>query len=105
MEAVLKDKHQRRADIAKQVAKDKAEESKLQKLLLGRCIGRVWAGGWGLRCTAAREEGSDFCGSHIQKDRWKTHGRMDGDLPPAKRDEMAFYQKKLVAAGKKPPVR
>eukprot|EP00929_Paragymnodinium_shiwhaense_P052124 TRINITY_DN26129_c0_g1_i1.p1 TRINITY_DN26129_c0_g1~~TRINITY_DN26129_c0_g1_i1.p1 ORF type:complete len:553 (-),score=119.97 TRINITY_DN26129_c0_g1_i1:97-1755(-) len=105
LEAVLKDKHQRRADIAKKVAAERAEEERRRLLMRGRCVGRVWAAGWGLRCTACREPGSDFCGSHMQKDRWKTHGRVDGDLPPAKRDEMAWYQKKFVAAGKRPPVR
>eukprot|EP00930_Biecheleria_cincta_P049347 TRINITY_DN34561_c0_g1_i1.p1 TRINITY_DN34561_c0_g1~~TRINITY_DN34561_c0_g1_i1.p1 ORF type:complete len:477 (+),score=62.96 TRINITY_DN34561_c0_g1_i1:190-1620(+) len=101
----LKDKHQQREEIAKQVAVERAREEKQKLLMRGRCIGRVWASAWGLRCTAVCEEGSEFCGSHMQRDRWKTHGRMDGDLPPAKRDEMAYYQQILVKSGKKPPVR
>ena len=105
MDAVLRQKYHRRAEIHKQVAAEKAQEARNRLLSRGRCIGRVWAGAWGLRCTSVCEQNSDFCGSHIQRNRWKTHGRMDGDLPAAKRDEMAFYQQKLVADGKKPPVR
>lgn len=105
LKETLNDKHRRRAEIAKQVAAERAKEEQQKLLMRGRCIGRVWASAWGLRCTAVCEEGSEFCGSHIQKDRWKTHGRMDGDLPPAKRDEMAYYQQVLVKSGKRPPVR
>ncbi|CAK0839597.1 unnamed protein product, partial [Prorocentrum cordatum] len=96
---------QRRAEIARQVAEERAREERQRLLLRGRCAGRVWAGGWGLRCTAVCEEGSDLCGAHAQRGRWKTHGRITGGLPPAKRDEMAHQQQKLVAAGKMPPVR
>jgi len=105
LEAVLQEKHQRRVEIADQVASERADEARRKMLLRGRCIGRVWAAAWGLRCTSICEEGSEFCGSHIQKDRWKTHGRMDGDLPEKKRDEMAWYQKRMVEVGKRPPVR
>ena len=100
LEKVLKEKHERRDEIAAQVRKILANEERARMLLLGRCMGRVWAAGWGLRCTAVCSEGSDFCGSHLVRNRWKTHGRMDGDLPPKKRDEMAFWQQRMVDSGK-----
>jgi hypothetical protein len=103
LEEVLRIKHQKRAEIARQVAEERAEEEKQRLLSRGRCIARVWANAWGLRCTAVCDEGSDFCGVHGR--RWKTHGRMDGDLPEKKRDEMAFWQQKNLKAGKMPPVR
>ena len=74
-----------------------------QMVRRGRCIGRIWADGWGCQCAALCVEGQDMCIHHVKGDRWKTHGRFDGDLPPAKELEMAATQRKWVKQGKRPP--
>merc|ERR1719215_1608884 len=56
-----REKHDRRAEIHRQMSREKREIEKQRILLRGRCVGRVWANSWGLRCTAACEEGSEFC--------------------------------------------
>jgi len=104
LQKILEEKHQQQAQIAKEVAQQKALEDRRELLHRGRCIGRVWANGWGLRCTAVCTDGYEFCGSHLEKERWRTHGRMDGDLPRAKKEEMARTQAKWVRQGKRPPV-
>lgn len=90
-------------EVAREAREERVREQQEAKELRGRCIGRTWAGGWGLRCTSGGAESSDFCGTHAQGDKWKVHGRMDGPLPPAKQEEMAKCQRKMVAQGKRPP--
>lgn len=86
------------------LAREHVVEAKRRKLLQGRCMGRIWADGWGLRCTAICAEGKDLCGTHLKRDKWKTHGRMDGDVPPAKKEEMRKFQELLLKKGINPPV-
>lgn len=97
-------KCEERSKVASSVAKARSEEEAQLLLLRGRCIGRIWADGWGLRCTAVCEEGKDLCGSHITRSTWKTHGRFDGPVPPAKEEEMRRTQRRHVGRGKLPPV-
>jgi len=101
------EKHVRRAELQRGVAREFREIESQRILLRGRCIGRTWAHCWGVRCTAACEENSDFCGSHLLmvkgKARWQTHGRMDGKLPKAKYDEMLMWQKTDLKKGNYPP--
>eukprot|EP00928_Gymnodinium_smaydae_P086356 TRINITY_DN7040_c1_g1_i2.p1 TRINITY_DN7040_c1_g1~~TRINITY_DN7040_c1_g1_i2.p1 ORF type:complete len:282 (+),score=9.93 TRINITY_DN7040_c1_g1_i2:104-949(+) len=103
----MREKHEKNAEIQRKVQRERQELERLRSLSRGRCIGRVWADGWGLRCTAACEENSDFCGTHLKmfkgKARWETHGRMDGDLPRAKKVEMLKFQKLNLKKGILPP--
>lgn len=92
-----------RARLREQIAKERAEESLKERMRLGRCIARIWADGWGHQCTAVCAEGHDMCGVHVKGNRWKTHGRFDGDLPSAKRDEMKRTQQKWLKQGLRPP--
>lgn len=86
------------------MARTNTEAEKQSAISRGRCIGRIWADGWGLRCAFTCADGSDLCGSHITRDRWKTHGRMDGDVPAAKAVEMAKVQRSHIKSGRWPPV-
>lgn len=59
------------------------------------CISRIWAGGWGAQCTVPRLLGSELCSAHekqLRKQKYLTHGRYDGPIPPKKRLEMARCQ-------------
>jgi len=89
--------------VREQLAKERAEEDLRERMRRGRCVARIWADGWGHQCTAIAADGKDMCELHIKGNRWKTHGRFDGDLPPAKRDEMASTQRKWIKQGKRPP--
>jgi len=99
-----------KAELREQLAKARAEEALQDRMRRGRCIARIWADGWGHQCTAVcslDEENPNvvpqMCLTHISGDRWKTHGRFDGDLPPAKREEMRRTQVKWLKQGKLPP--
>ena len=62
------------------------------------CLSRIWAGGWGAQCTAARLVGFDYCLLHhqqITRQGYLTHGRIDGKIPPKKRLEFESWQAKL----------
>ena len=104
LEATWKEKYARRSEIGKRVAAEGRWKEQLRLQERGRCMARTWANGWGCRCTGSCGEGSEFCGSHLRRGRWKTHGRMDGDPPPAKKEEMAKTQRWLVKAGRFPPI-
>lgn len=105
LRAGVLEKHEGRAQLQRESMRQRAEENRQLLLLRGRCIGRIWADGWGLRCTAICQENSDLCGAHIERNRWKTHGRMDGPVPTkAKRDEMARTQRRHLSRGIMPPV-
>jgi len=101
------DKHAACAQLQRTVDRERKELEKQRILQRGRCMGRTWADCWGLRCTAACEESSDFCGAHLLmrkgKERWRTHGRMDGELPKDKHAEMMMCQRRNLKAGKLPP--
>jgi len=45
------------------------------------CMARTWAGGVGGQCSRACASGSDLCGFHRCSDRWRIHGRVDGEIP------------------------
>lgn len=104
LQATLEQKRLRRLEIARVVAKERARDEREQLLSRGRCFGRIWADGWGLRCTGTCSDGEEFCGSHLDRDRWRTHGRFDGGIPVAKRKEMEKMQNKNLREGKLPPV-
>lgn len=103
IEEALSQKLAERARLRKLLAEERAEEELQLRLRRGRCIARIWADGWGHQCTAIAADGKDMCLPHIKRDRWKTHGKFDGDLPPAKREEMASTQRKWLRQGKRPP--
>jgi len=109
LQEMVQEKFQRRQEISDQQAVVKAEERReVRRKHLesrGRCMGRTWGGGWGLRCSAMAAEGSDYCNSHKARDRWQTHGRVDGPVPPAKQEEMTKMQQRLIKQGKLPPNR
>merc|ERR1712232_1016348 len=102
-EETLQQKLVDRARVREQISKERAEEDLKERMRRGRCIARIWADGWGHQCTAICSENEEMCMQHVKGNRWKTHGRFDGDLPPAKREEMRRTQQKWVKLGKRPP--
>jgi len=53
------------------------------------CMARTWAGGSGGQCCRKKVEGTDFCATHTVDDKWKVHGRVDGEIPAKKLAEFA----------------
>jgi len=63
------------------------------------CRARIWGGGWGSQCTHPRMLHSCLCSMHkveLGRQGYLTHGRIDGAVPPKKRDEMQAHQAKLL---------
>lgn len=64
------------------------------------CAARIWGGGWGAQCTYVKaEHDKEYCGTHrreLSRQEYLTHGRIDGEIPPKKREEFAQFQKKLL---------
>lgn len=81
------------------------EEQRKEREKLGRCFARTWNKGWGGACPHWRApENEIFCRMHEdERETWKTHGRIDGVIPAAKKEEMLKWQKIMVAKGEKPP--
>jgi len=52
-----------------------------------RCMARTWAQGKGGQFGKVKLEGSDFCTTHGQADKYKVHGRVDGAIPAKKLEE------------------
>jgi len=103
VEETLRQKLADRQRFREELSRQRAEEALKERMRRGRCIARIWADGWGHQCTAICTEGEDMCQVHVKGGRWKTHGRFDGDLPPAKKDEMRRTQQKWIKQGKRPP--
>lgn len=103
VEELLHKKMAEKARLREELSKMQAEKALEERMRRGRCVARIWADGWGHQCTAVAADGEDMCSTHIKGDRWKTHGRFGGDLPPAKRAEMASTQRKWLKQGKLPP--
>eukprot|EP00927_Polykrikos_kofoidii_P054361 TRINITY_DN48788_c0_g1_i1.p1 TRINITY_DN48788_c0_g1~~TRINITY_DN48788_c0_g1_i1.p1 ORF type:complete len:800 (+),score=147.02 TRINITY_DN48788_c0_g1_i1:215-2614(+) len=80
-----------------------------------RCMARIWDGGLGSQCSKPHASPSvDICGIHLtlqEKDGQLPHGRIDGEIPVAKRGEFAqgFVQKPQIeqqaTSGRTPPAR
>eukprot|EP00929_Paragymnodinium_shiwhaense_P093947 TRINITY_DN5428_c0_g1_i3.p1 TRINITY_DN5428_c0_g1~~TRINITY_DN5428_c0_g1_i3.p1 ORF type:complete len:505 (-),score=164.41 TRINITY_DN5428_c0_g1_i3:158-1573(-) len=88
--------------LSQQAAESEAASSFVLNPLF--CCSRAWGGGWGGQCTVPRTAGSDYCKAHvkqIEKQGFLTHGRIDGPIPPKKREEFELWQRKL---SKKPKV-
>ena len=51
------------------------------------CMARVWGGGQGGQCSRKRKDGGDYCRTHSE-DQFRAHGRIDGEIPKGKRDQM-----------------
>merc|ERR1712216_969723 len=50
-----------------------------------RCYARTWNAGRGGQCSRAKcGDGSPFCRVHAAGEKWKTHGRVDGQIPARK---------------------
>jgi len=81
------------------------EEKRAEREALGRCFARTWNRGWGGACPHWRaSENPFFCRTHGDKrETWKTHGRIDGLIPQAKKEEMLKWQKIMTSKGEKPP--
>jgi hypothetical protein len=103
LEEKLRQKLAALADQRKHIAEERAHEAKLELMRRGRCIARVWANGWGQQCSATCMESEDMCQVHVKGGRWKTHGRFDGGMPPAKEKEMRMTQQKWIKRGQHPP--
>eukprot|EP00927_Polykrikos_kofoidii_P011629 TRINITY_DN14962_c0_g1_i1.p1 TRINITY_DN14962_c0_g1~~TRINITY_DN14962_c0_g1_i1.p1 ORF type:complete len:672 (+),score=116.69 TRINITY_DN14962_c0_g1_i1:176-2191(+) len=59
------------------------------------CMSRIWAGGWGGQCTSCRIDGTEYCQLHLQqlkRQRYLSHGRIDGPVPPKKLLEFEKWQ-------------
>jgi len=79
------------------------EQWRREREAMGRCFARTWNRGWGGACPHWRApEGGDFCMGHA-KGTWRTHGRIDGEVPELKQEEMRKWQKILLARGELPP--
>ena len=51
------------------------------------CMARVWGGGRGGQCSRKRKDGGDYCRKHSENN-FRPHGRIDGEVPEGKRDQM-----------------
>jgi len=49
-----------------------------------RCLARTWACGQGGQCTGRPREGAIFCNTHTKDEKWRAHGRVDGEIPEVK---------------------
>ncbi|CAE7241011.1 unnamed protein product, partial [Symbiodinium sp. CCMP2456] len=64
------------------------------------CMARIWAGGWGGQCRLPHLPGIEYCEAHqaqVKRQRYLTHGRMDGEIPPKKKKEFEVTQQRLRA--------
>jgi len=103
LESGLHEKKHNRRLIRERVQNQQRAEWLQERERLGRCPARTWARGWGGVCPHYRSPESDeFCAGHASGT-WRTHGRKGGPIPPAKREEMARYQRILVKKGERPP--
>ena len=59
------------------------------RIVVGRCMARIWNGGAGGQCKSRCVGDSDFCRTHgKQNDSGRlVHGRVDGDIPEPKYQE------------------
>jgi len=103
LQEAMQRKMAERTERRRRLEEERGVEAARERLRRGRCVARIWADGWGEQCSGVCSEGHDMCVQHVKGERWKTHGRFGGALPPAKREEMAKTQRKWLKQGKQPP--
>lgn len=103
LQQMVEEKIDTRRRLRKEIEEERREEIRQQRAKLGRCFGRTWNKGWGGACPHWRSPKDEhFCMMHAPGT-WRTHGRIDGEIPKAKQEEMAKWQRIMTRNGESPP--